>query len=72
MIAWLKSILTDPNGKASSRRICALMSILYFCGLGTYSVVFNHNPFDANANGQGLALLIGAISALLGVEQLGK
>lgn len=72
MIDWLKSLFSDPNGKASSRRICALICVLNFAGLAIFDVVFNHSHFDPLASGQGVALLIGAISALLGVEQIGK
>lgn len=60
--AWLKSLLTDPNGLWDDARVCAVLMVLAYIGLSGYDVVWLKQHFDMQQFGVGA----GALSAGIG------
>ncbi len=60
--AWLKSVLTDPNGLWDDARICAVLMVLAYIGLSGWDVIKLGQHFDMQQFGVGA----GALSAGVG------
>lgn len=67
-MTFIKQLFTDAAGQADEMATLSVIAVLSYLGTGSWSVLVNHQAFDAQAWGMGLGALIGAAAAGMGYK----
>jgi len=67
-VLFLRQLFQGKGGTADEMAVLAVLGVLVFLGLATYSVVWKGQQFDPQAFGIGLGAAIGAAATGMGFK----
>lgn len=69
MLAWISKMLSDPAGLPDDSRVAAMLLVVAYIALATWTVVDQGHAFNMLQFGAGAGTLAGGVGAWLGLRK---